>query len=597
MKSYGRWTIKWGEEGAVMRDALAVPLERTPEATLSSPSPESSLLINEMAEAILETLDTSHLFAVTVEKTKQLLGAEGASLLLVDENTGELYFDAVCGGADMLRRFRLRPGEGVAGWGVEHEQPALVPDVQHDARFSASADTASDFRTRSIVAVPLFIDRRVCAVLEAVNPLDGNPFTYHSLEALLWLAPHVAIAIKNSRITAELLRSREEIQRHNEVLEERISERTAQLARAKLQWERTFDSITDPLFLMEGHTIQRANLACAVLAGEDVRAIIGRHCYQALARRHSPCEACQAAAGGGKCEVVLRSRTFRVTTFPTDLGAVVVHYRDVTEERHLETQLRDSQRMASVGQLAAGAAHEINNPLGFLLANLSTLKAHIEDLSRTVSRISAIQALAREGSTQRAIALLTHEELVPNDALLALGEAPEIINEAQQGGRRVHEIVRALRELSHEGTMLRLQERVDDLLARAIKRARVPLSRLIVESSPLTVAAEPQLEVAFANILHNAMQASTEDAPIRIEITSPQGGAVIIAIADCGCGMPPEVRARVFDPFFTTRGIGQGLGLGLTMAYGIVARHNGQIAIESEVGLGTTVTVLLPQTP
>jgi signal transduction histidine kinase len=292
----------------------------------------------------------------------------------------------------------------------------------------------------------------------------------------------------------------------------------------------------------------------------------------------------------------MRGRLYRGAFFPLDDGGVVAHYRDVTDSRRLEDQLRESQRMASVGQLAAGAAHEINNPLGFLISNLNTLEGYFDEIRRTLARVSALQTLVQSGQAERALDVLRGPDLVQGLLYEALEDAPAIIRESRDGGRRVHEIVKALKELSAiDTTDRRTAEDPWTMVERAAKRAGLPPTRIAeAERVKVQVLVEPlQLEIALANVLRNAMQASDEDTPVQIGV-GRDGEWAVISISDSGVGMTPEVRGRVFDPFFTTRGVGGGLGLGLTAAYGIVTRHGGSITLESEPGMGTQVLIRLP---
>ncbi|MBI5542305.1 MAG: GAF domain-containing protein [Deltaproteobacteria bacterium] len=562
-------------------------------STMLLPSIESSLLINEIAEAIVSTLDPDELLAVAADKVQQLLDADDASLLML-EPTGDLVYQRPSRSGSPPRRVQLGRGQGVAGWVAEHRKPLRIEDVRVDPRWHD--ELRSGVAVRSAVAVPLFIGPEVCGVLEAVAGERAQPLGAEALEVLLWLAPHVALAVKNSRITAELVRSHEAIRKSNEELERKIGERTEQIARAKREWERTFDSISEPLFLLDGFTIRRANTAVATMAGEPIRSVVGQPCYKMLGGRSGPCPGCAVASGAATGETTLRGRVFRGSFFPLEGGGIVAHYRDVTEARRLEERLRESQRMASVGQLAAGAAHEINNPLGFLISNLNTLEGHLEDIRKAFTRLDALRSLAQSGQKERALELLLKGNLVPEEAREALEEAPQILNESRQGGHRVHEIVKALKELAaHDAPEKRTSEDVGINVERALKRAGLPVDRAVSAGlEPVRTLAEPlQLEIALANVLRNALQASVESSPIRIS-AAREGEWVVITVCDSGCGMAPEIRSRIFDPFFTTRGVGGGLGLGLTAAYGIVTRHGGTIAIESEPGCGTEVIIRLP---
>jgi len=254
-------------------------------------------------------------------------------------------------------------------------------------------------------------------------------------------------------------------------------------------------------------------------------------------------------------------------------GLVLV-VRDLREVVALRNRLLTSGRLAAVGELAAGIAHEINNPVTYVRANLSVLREHWRTLSKAV-----------EGRAD--------DELL---ALLAEGE--ELIDESLEGVDRASSIVRDVREFSHAGGAGRESADLNQLLEQTLRVAspQIP-SGAHIETRfgelPL-VECEPQrLKQVFLNLVLNAAQAIGPEGRIRVH--SWRGdGEVVIAVEDDGSGIPPEVVNRIFDPFFTTKPVGVGTGLGLAIAFGIVQQHRGRIEVQSRPQAGSTFRVHLP---
>jgi PAS domain S-box-containing protein len=263
---------------------------------------------------------------------------------------------------------------------------------------------------------------------------------------------------------------------------------------------------------------------------------------------------------------------FRVRALTDAAGTfrfALVMVEDVSDRRRMEAQLRLADRLASVGTLAAGVAHEINNPLAFVLANL--------------------EYAIRELRSGRA--------------------GPEVVTaleEAREGGARVREIVRDLKTFSRADDSVRERLDVARVLRSAISLAANELrsrARLEVELEPTApvLASEHRLGQVFLNLLINAAQAipegQTEQHLVRASAGMHPDGRVRVEVSDDGAGIPPEIRARIFDPFFTTKAVGVGTGLGLSICHGIVAGLGGEITVEGEPGKGSTFRVLLPAAP
>jgi PAS domain S-box-containing protein len=254
--------------------------------------------------------------------------------------------------------------------------------------------------------------------------------------------------------------------------------------------------------------------------------------------------------------------------------AVIV--RDLREIEALQRRLVLSGRMAAVGQLAAGVAHEVNNPAAFVHANLQQL----EDLRKLV--------LAHLEENGVASALTRNEFEV----------AGELIGESLEGVARITGIVDQIRRFSHAGTSRREPADLHALLESVVRMARGRLGPSVrverrFSAVPAIECAPRELEQVFLNLVLNAVDAIGDSGTIRL-MTAVSGTRVRVEVEDDGCGIAPDVLERVFDPFFTTKPVGQGTGLGLAISYEIAQRHGGEIAVRSEVGRGTTFTVLLP---
>lgn len=251
--------------------------------------------------------------------------------------------------------------------------------------------------------------------------------------------------------------------------------------------------------------------------------------------------------------------------------------------------LLQAEKMASIGQLAAGIAHEINNPMGFVNANLGSLRRYLDDLFALLDAYEA--ALAAPDGAVRAL----REKL---DVAYLREDSAALLRESLDGVERVRRIVQALREFAQEGgddwQWADLNTCLENTLAVAANELRSKGEvRKELGAVPKLYCLPAHLGQVFLNVLLNAAQAIEGQGVITVRSGSADGYAWV-EIADDGKGIPPEHLARVFEPFFTTRAVGQGVGLGLSVAYSVVQKHGGRIDINSEPGHGTKVRVQLP---
>ena len=268
-----------------------------------------------------------------------------------------------------------------------------------------------------------------------------------------------------------------------------------------------------------------------------------------------------------------------------------------TNERLHETQnqLLQAEKMASIGQLAAGVAHEINNPIGYVHSNLGTLEKYLREVFSVLAAYESAEAsLAPEAlSALRALKQKADLDFLRED----IGS---LMSESKEGITRVKQIVQDLKDFSHVGarddwTWADLHHGIDSTLNIVNNELKYKAQVLKHYGKLPEIECLPsQLNQVFLNLLVNAGHAIEERGTITIRSGVADDNEVWVEIADTGTGIAPEHLDRIFDPFFTTKPVGKGTGLGLSLSYGIVQKHDGRIEVESALGKGTTFRIRLP---
>ena len=279
---------------------------------------------------------------------------------------------------------------------------------------------------------------------------------------------------------------------------------------------------------------------------------------------------------------------------------------DLTEARLIEAQLAQAQKLESIGQLAAGIAHEINTPTQYVTDNVRFLEEAVADLEDLLQAVREIDPAA--GLTTEQLARLC-ELRDKADLEYLREELPKAVSQSVEGLGHITRIVRAMKEFSHPGGQELSLIDVNVALENAMTVARNEW-RYIAEVEthldpdlPHVLVYEGELNQVFLNLLINAAHAvqssldgaTKEKGRIVISSSHTEDG-IEVRFEDDGCGIPKELRQRIFDPFFTTKGVGKGTGQGLALAHSvIVEQHSGELRVESEVGVGTTFVIRLPR--
>lgn len=264
------------------------------------------------------------------------------------------------------------------------------------------------------------------------------------------------------------------------------------------------------------------------------------------------------------------------------------------ELKKAQGQLVQSEKMASLGQLAAGVAHEINNPIGFVISNVSTLNEYAEVL-RTFIEKSLAYIDTPEDTVRNELAGISKAEDLP----FVVEDIMTIVKDAQEGLTRVKDIVANLKQFARtdedESEAFDLNDNIENTIKVAWNELKyhATLIKEFDDSLPQAFGHPGQVNQVILNMLVNAAQAIESDGEIRIR-TKATDQHIVLEIEDNGCGMPDDVQAKIFDPFFTTKPVNVGTGLGLSISYGIIEKQGGKIEVRSEVGKGTCFTILLP---
>jgi two-component system NtrC family sensor kinase len=409
------------------------------------------------------------------------------------------------------------------------------------------------------------------AIEEAVNQSEIFRFIWKP-----WDDAHLLITIQsaidqywtaeeNERLQILLTERNQDLERLNRHLDVELAQRSAALVRAASEWRTCFDAIGDPLAIVRdgGCEVVRANASFARAAGVQLNTLSGLRCADhAYGALPCPSRCALPAAGGAERETVFAERTWLVRSFPFEEdGALVVVYKDVTDEREVSRRLFHAEKMSAVGQLAGGVAHEINNPLGGILA--------------------FAQLMGRE---ERSAEDLENLRLIQDAAM----RAKRIVESLLRFSRRPRQEEKGPVDLPHV---------VDDalfLLQSSFKDGRFEIVRELAPA--LALGNANQLQQIVVNLVVNALQAM--EARGRVTVTTgPAGpGRVRLAVADTGPGVKPEIAKRIFEPFFTTKPEGQGTGLGLSICYQIAEEHGGTIRVEPAPE-GACFVVELPAAP
>ncbi|MFO7608374.1 MAG: ATP-binding protein [Candidatus Krumholzibacteriia bacterium] len=377
---------------------------------------------------------------------------------------------------------------------------------------------------------------------------------------------------------------------------------------------------------LKAHQIMDANPAAQAITGLAIDDLVGAVGCDCLGP-DLPAQAASAGQPGRRLAVEIvhsagetRTCIRTVTRMPSGEGDLaLVSLLDITEQKVVETELRESsarlgeanrllkqhrdqivrsEKLASIGQLAAGVAHEINNPVGYVTSNLGTVRDYVRVMRDLLGMYAELADRPGDAALVARIDALRTEE----DLAFILDDLEGLLAESVEGVARVADIVKNLKSFAREDSSRKVDLDLNEVVESMVRmtwnelKYRCTVERDYGELPPVPGHAG-RLSQVVVNMLVNAAQAIPESGGTVRVATGLTDGHAVVTIADDGCGMAAEVRDRIFDPFFTTKDVGHGTGLGLSISHSIVQEHGGRIEVASEPGRGTTFRILLPLEP
>lgn len=417
-------------------------------------------------------------------------------------------------------------------------------------------------------------------------------------------------------------------------LQEEVIQRSEQLTQTEHLLSATLDALPACIAILDGEgTIQATNqrwkaftspvnrLIYGVKPGDDYKAICGENTDMRLEGESIGAGLLRVLDGSADSsrmeydfgeEEGRRWFTVLVSRFSTENSFyIVLMHLEVTEQKRMEIQLRQAQKLESIGQLTAGIAHEINTPTQYIGDNLVFLRQSFDAYQSLLGQFQALLKRVEDGSAVSDLVPAIQKEIEKADMAFLQEETPVAINQCQEGVHRVTKIVRAMKDFSHPGsatkTPVDLNRAIETttLVCRSEWKYMAELEMDLDPELPAVPCLPDQINQVILNLVINAAhaiesaqkEAQGEKGLIRVS-TRSRGDFAEIRVQDSGTGIPEGIRSRIFDPFFTTKPVGKGTGQGLAIAYAIVVnQHGGTITVKSEVGKGTMFIIRLPFSP
>lgn len=565
-------------------------------------SVEELSILNAIGTAIGSTMDLREVVELIVQESVRNLNVEQAAVMLLDQDQGGDPFRTMARKAHSAEEaVPFRFGQQLTGWMLKHRKPLLINELRSDDRFKLVA--GEEFPIRSLLSVPLRAKGQMVGLLNVFNKRDPGGFSEDDQRLLSIIASQSSQIVENARLYEELQRRSRDLedsekkyraimqgaseaiilassanQRILEVNEQ--AERMTGLPRERLIGRSLAQALPVPEFA-DPETFDRMRDGDHVrvsfaLDGEDGR------------KRYCDSSATLVTYGGHR---VIQVICLDVTEREQLAAHLRVHAEELESEvatatrglRESQAQLVHQEKMAALGKLVAGIAHEMNTPIGTINSNADTLSRSIQ----------VVEGIVRGEDTPESIR--EHPKL--NKVLSLLEDIARINKLACE---RIVGIVGSLRNFARldeaELQVADLHEGLDSTLTLVHHelKNRITIVKDYGEIPP--VSCHPnQINQVFMNLLVNASQAIKERGKIRIE-TRQAGDIVEVRISDDGGGIPPDHLEKIFDPGFTTKGVGVGTGLGLSICFKIAQDHGGSIEVESVAGEGSTFTLKLPVT-
>jgi PAS domain S-box-containing protein len=554
-------------------------------------------LLNRASQTFISTLNLDQVLTTVLEGVLHLLEVTAWSIWLVDPETNELVCHQVTNPhAEAMRGWRLAPGQGIAGWVAQQARSVIIPDTRTDKRHYKGVDQQLGLEIRSILNVPLQIKQQVIGVLQVVDT-EANRFNSADLRLLESVAATAAIAIENARLYEQ---ARQEI-----VERKRVAEK---LRKSEERYHQVISSISDHIYVTEvteagDHINLYLSPHIETLTGYPREKFMADWRFWASTVIHPDDRAAAATQAARLAQDLPSEIEYRLVRADGDIiwvrdsarvqreGAIKIVYgvvSSVTERKQAEERIKNQnvlleqavqkktremelimerlirqEKLATIGQISTSIAHELRNPLGVIKLSAFYLK----DLYLK-GKLDSTNSKVKE-----------HLELIEAELYTTNRVITDLLAMTRMNGAKREEVdLRAI---------------ILEAAGRSHLDQQIQL-HLELDPEPFLIWVDPvQFRQVMINILTNAVQACSGQAVVTIKgILLAADNVCQIQIQDNGCGIPPETIDSIFEPLYTTKN--KGTGLGLTICKQIIENHAGAISVSSQPGQGTTVQILLP---
>jgi len=518
--------------------------------------------------AVNQSLDVSETVRLILHQAREVLEVQSCGLFTLDAATGELTATASLDlPTEDLQAIRLRVGEGITGVAVKERRPVQTADLYRDPRVRYPQAAL-----RSMLAAPLIVGEQTIGALTVLRT-DVHHFSTEEESLVSAFADQAAMALEHARLFSS-------VRTYSERLEAMVEARTHELDEQKRFVEVVLETLPLGLFVLDAELrVISTNREGAALVPVEAAArppfaelmppakvAAVRAFLQGAVTAREVCHTEEELPAGGE------TLTVRLTATPLrapQATHLLVLVEDITLQKRLERQMVLTERLTTAGRLAAGVAHELNNPLATIAGCAEALRERSQD-----SHLRDLDAFKDFPS---------YLGLIEEEAYRCKEITGSLLHFVRDPGSR-----RAPTDLNV------LVDKVLELIGHQSRYAQSRFERRLDAELPDVVANEGQLRQVFLGLASNALDAMDGRGTLTVTTRRRNAKEVEIAFRDEGPGIPEHILPRVFDPFFTTKPPGQGTGLGLAIAQGIVADHDGRFEVDSRAGAGTTFRVILP---
>ena len=499
--------------------------------------------LNRISELTTQTLGLQDVWPRVLKQGLELIPAQGAGVYLfqAEDSLLELKYE---------QNARQLPWtvsiNNVGGEDLGQSGPELKASIRQ--AFGGVLSSVADHDQSNLLNVPMFCRGRVLGVLSFAG-LDDVPVSREQQELLLSVGRQVGIAVQSLEDLQGLLQGKELLQT-------------------------VFDGITDLLMLLDREgRIKMVNKAYLDRFGVQFQDVQDQPCYAVHAGLEDTCPDCalsyvvhwaapssrEVNCAGGEIYLV---HFYPILDEAGDVQSLIRSAREISEQKKMEQKIQQTEKMVAMGQLASGVAHEINNPLGIILCYLDLLKRQLGEMPQSMQDLEVIEKQ------------VIHCKQIVTD-LLQFAKGQESVKEPTQTNRIVQEVTK--------------------MFSHKFKKNSIGLQLDLDEELPEIRINADKIKQVLVNLVMNALQAVSSHGLIRISTgMEPGEERVWISVWDNGQGVQESIQSKIFDPFFSTKGPGEGTGLGLAVCYGIVQDHGGEISLQSEKGAWSRFTVFLP---